>query len=39
MINIELSQIAVWFKINKLSLNITRTNYNLFNGGNRKFII
>ena len=30
MINIELSKIAVWFKINKLSLNIKKTNYILF---------
>ena len=35
-INFELSKIAVWFKINKLSLNIKKTNYILFLSGNEK---
>ena len=30
-INIELLKISYWFTINKLSLNITKTNYNIFN--------
>ena len=34
-INLEQSKIAVWFKINKLSLNIKKTNYILFHGGNK----
>ena len=36
-INFELSKIAIWFKINKLSLNIKKTNYILFPDGNKKF--
>ena len=36
MINIELSKITVWFKINKLSHNIKKTNYILFHSGDRK---
>ena len=35
-INVELSEIAVWFKISKLSLIIMKTNYILFHGGNKK---
>ena len=35
-INFELSKIAVWFKINKLSLNIKKRNYILFHDGNKK---
>ena len=32
-----MSNITVWFKkINKLQLNIKKTNYNLFHAGNRK---
>jgi hypothetical protein len=36
MINIELANISQWFKLNKLSLNIKKTNYILFQGGNRE---
>ena len=36
MINDELSVISNWFKINKLSLNIKKTNYILFCSGNKK---
>ena len=34
-INFELSKIAVWFKMYKLSLNIKKTNYILFHCGNK----
>ena len=35
-INFEMSKIAVWSKINKLSINIKKTNYILFQRGNKK---
>ena len=28
----ELKQLAVWFKVNKLSLNVSKTNYMVFGG-------
>ena len=34
--NFELSKIAVWFKINKLTLNIKKTIYILLQEGNKK---
>jgi hypothetical protein len=36
VINTELEKIYVWFKLNKLSLNIKKTNYILFQNGNKK---
>ena len=36
IINDELSLISNWFKLNKLSLNIKKTNYILFCSGNKK---
>ena len=35
-INFERSKIAVWFKINKLSLNIKITSYFLFHSSNKQ---
>ena len=35
MINDDLCNIATWFKLNKLSLNVKKTNYILFRGGHQ----
>ena len=35
IINTELSKISQWFKLNKLSLNIKKTNYIIFQAGNQ----
>ena len=35
-LNMELGKISEWFKANKLSLNIKKTNYNLFRENSTK---
>ena len=35
-LNMELGKICEWFKANKLSLNIKKTNYNLFHENSTK---
>ena len=34
--NLELSKISLWFKANKLSLNVTKTKYSLFHPAAKK---
>jgi hypothetical protein len=36
IINVELNKISDWFKLNKLSLNVKKTSYILFQSGNKK---